>query len=616
MLYDQKIWVGTSGEGAVCLLPRMANRHGLIAGATGTGKTVTLQVLAEGFSQLGVPVFLADVKGDLAGLAKPGERGEKIDARLEQCGVTNFSFTQAPVAFWDVFGERGVPIRTTVSEMGPLLLSRMLGLNDTQAGVLHLVFRIADDEGMLLIDLKDLKAMLAYVGDNAQKYVLNYGNITKASVGAIQRAIAILEDQGGNYFFGEPALDLADWLTRDENGAGTVNILAAERLFSKPNLYSTFLLWLLGELYELLPETGDKELPKMVFFFDEAHLLFNDCPKALMERIEQTVRLIRSKGVGVFFVTQNPMDVPSTVLSQLSARVQHALRAFTPAEQKTVRAAAQTFRQNPAFDTETALTELKTGEALISFLMEDGTPSIVQRATVLPPQSYIGAINDALRETFIATSPYEEKYGQAFDRESAYEVLAARYMGQGVQETQVVQPIMSEAAPVYAPQPEAAPAQPQYQPMTFSVYNPATGAYEVKEIAQMQAPVYEQPQAQAAPQMQAAPQVPAVSAQPPVLVWDPATGQYVPQQAEAQPAQAAAKPSILQQAKETVSNAVSSLAGAGQTTSGGKKEKTYVQQLMDSFAKSATTSAGRETGRTLSRNLLGIFGLTSTGKKK
>ncbi len=616
MLYDQKIWVGTSADGAVCLLPKMANRHGLIAGATGTGKTVSLQVLAEGFSQLGVPVFMADVKGDLAGMAKPGERSEKIDARLAECGVTNFSFGQAPVAFWDVFGERGVPIRTTVSEMGPLLLSRMLGLNDTQSGVLHLVFRIADDEGMLLIDLKDLKAMLAYVGDNAQKYVLNYGNITKASVGAIQRAIAILEDQGGNYFFGEPALDLADWLTRDENGAGTVNILAAERLFSKPNLYSTFLLWLLGELYELLPETGDKELPKMVFFFDEAHLLFNDCPKPLMERIEQTVRLIRSKGVGVFFVTQNPMDVPSTVLSQLSARVQHALRAFTPAELKTVRAAAQTFRQNPAFDTETALTQLKTGEALISFLMEDGTPSVVQRATILPPQSYIGAISDSLRETFVSTSIYEEKYGQEFDRESAYEILAARYMGNGVQETQVVQPIAPEAAPVYAAQPEAAPAEPVYRPMTFSVYNPQTGAYEIKEIPQMQTPVYEQPQPQAAPQMQAAPQVPAASAQPPVLVWDPASGQYVPQQPQAQAQQVQqAKPNIFQQAKETVANAVSAMTGSDQQ-SNGKKEKSYAKQLMDSFAKSATTSAGRETGRTLTRNLLGIFGLSSTGKRR
>ncbi|MBQ8082517.1 MAG: DUF853 family protein [Clostridia bacterium] len=606
MLLDQNIWVGTSAQGAVSLLPKMANRHGLISGATGTGKTVTLQLLAEGFSQLGVPVFLADVKGDLAGLAKPGERNAKIDERLNTCGVTNFAFAQAPVSFWDVFGERGVPIRTTVSEMGPLLLGRMLGLNDTQSGVLHLVFRIADDEGMLLIDLKDLKAMLAYVGDNANKYVLNYGNITKASVGAIQRAIAILEDQGGNSFFGEPALELADWLTRDENGQGTVNILAADKLFNKPTLYSTFLLWLLGELYALLPETGDKELPRMVFFFDEAHLLFNDCPKALMERIEQTVRLIRSKGVGVFFITQNPMDVPSSVLSQLSARVQHALRAFTPAEQKVVRAAAQTFRQNPAFDTETALTELKTGEALLSFLQEDGTPSIVQRATILPPQSSIGAISDTLRETFIATSPYLDKYGESFDQESAYEILAARYMGEGVVETQVVQPIMETAAPVYAQ--AAEPAQPVYAPMTFSVYNPQTGEYEIKEIAQMQAAV------QPAPVAQAVPQAPAAAAQPPVLVWDASVGQYV---AQAAPAVQEAKPSLAQQAKDAVSNAVNAVTGTGKTTASGKKaEKSYAQQLLDSFAKSATTSAGRETGRTLSRNLLGIFGLTSTGKKK
>ena len=398
-------------------------------------------MLAEGFSRLGVPVFLADVKGDLAGMAKPGELNQKIEERLNTCGVESFPFGASPVCFWDVFGERGTPIRTTVSEMGPLLLSRMLGLNDTQSGVLYLIFRIADDEGMLLIDLKDLKAMLAYAGDNASKYTLNYGNITKASVGAIQRAVAILEDQGGNIFFGEPALNLADWFTRDEAGNGAVNILAADKLFSKPALYSTFLLWMLGELYELLPETGDKELPKIVFFFDEAHLLFNDCPKALMERIEQTVRLIRSKGVGVFFITQNPMDVPSTVLSQLSARVQHALRAFTPAEQKVVRAAAQTFRQNPAFNTEEALTSLKTGEALLSFLDRDGTPSVVQRATILPPQGSIGTISDNLRETFIATSPFEEKYAEAYDRESAYEILAARYMGEGAQQTQVVQPI-------------------------------------------------------------------------------------------------------------------------------------------------------------------------------
>ena len=596
MLLDQNIWVGTSRDGAVCLLPKMANRHGLISGATGTGKTVTLQVLAEGFSRLGVPVFLADVKGDLAGMAKPGEQNAKIEERLNTCGVSNFAFSASPVCFWDVFGERGTPIRTTVSEMGPLLLSRMLGLNETQSGVLYLIFRIADDEGMLLIDLKDLKAMLAYVGDNASKYVLNYGNITKASVGAIQRAIAILEDQGGDVFFGEPALDLADWFTQDENGMGVVNILAADKLFSKPALYSTFLLWMLGELYELLPETGDKELPRMVFFFDEAHLLFNDCPKALMERIEQTVRLIRSKGVGVFFITQNPMDVPSTVLSQLSARVQHALRAFTPAEQKVVRAAAQTFRQNPAFDTEAALTSLKTGEALLSFLDKDGTPSIVQRATILPPQGSIGTISDSLRETFITTSPYEEKYSEAYDRESAYEILAARYMGEGVQQTQVVQPIQ----PGFG---QAAQEAPAYQPVTFSVYNPQTGAYEVQELPQMQQPVYAQP-AQPVYTQSAQPAEPvqtpaAPSGQPPVLIWDPALGQYVPQQG------GAVAEAPIQTAKPIVKP-------AAQT---GKPQKTYVQTLLDSFAKSATTSAARESGRTLMRNLLGVFGLKHTGRR-
>ncbi len=596
MLLDQNIWVGTSRDGAVCLLPKMANRHGLISGATGTGKTVTLQVLAEGFSRLGVPVFLADVKGDLAGMAKPGEQNAKIEERLNTCGVSNFAFSASPVCFWDVFGERGTPIRTTVSEMGPLLLSRMLGLNETQSGVLYLIFRIADDEGMLLIDLKDLKAMLAYVGDNASKYVLNYGNITKASVGAIQRAIAILEDQGGDVFFGEPALDLADWFTQDENGMGVVNILAADKLFSKPALYSTFLLWMLGELYELLPETGDKELPRMVFFFDEAHLLFNDCPKALMERIEQTVRLIRSKGVGVFFITQNPMDVPSTVLSQLSARVQHALRAFTPAEQKVVRAAAQTFRQNPAFDTEAALTSLKTGEALLSFLDKDGTPSIVQRATILPPQGSIGTISDSLRETFITTSPYEEKYAEAYDRESAYEILAARYMGEGVQQTQVVQPIQ----PGFG---QAAQEVPAYQPVTFSVYNPQTGAYEVQELPQMQQPVYAQP-AQPVYTQPAQPAEPvqtptAPGGQPPVLIWDPALGQYVPQQG------GAVAEAPIQTAKPIVKP----------TAQTGKPQKTYVQTLLDSFAKSATTSAARESGRTLMRNLLGVFGLKHTGRR-
>lgn len=571
MLLNGNIWLGTSQEGAVCLLPAMANRHGLIAGATGTGKTVTLQVLAEGFSQLGVPVFMADVKGDLAGLGKPGEGSDRIDQRLSQCGVTHFPFRACPVALWDVYGEKGHPVRTTVSEMGPLLLSRMLGLNDTQTGVMHIVFRIADDEGMLLIDLKDVKAMLAYVGENAARYTLDYGNIAKSTVGAIQRAIAILEDQGGNFFFGEPALDIADWLQQDENGGGVVNILAAERLFRKPAMYSTFLLWMLGALYEALPEQGDSALPRMVFFFDEAHLLFDDCSKALLERIEQVIRLIRSKGVGVYFITQTPTDVPSSVLSQLSGRVEHALRAFTPQEQKVVRAVAQTFRPNPAFDTAEAITQLGTGEALLSFLQEDGAPSVVQRAVILPPQSQIGAVSDALRKAFMETDAIGAKYDDAFDRESAYEVLSAQFARQGAQQTQVVRPIPDAAQQQSA----AAPAQPAYQPVAFRVYNPATGQYEERAIPTLQQPPAAQPQY---PQ--------------PVCVQ--------PQYPAAQDAVAAPRSEKPEKARKVAKK---------------RSEMTVGEQLLDSFTKSATTSAGRQLGSSLTRSLLGVLGLNG-GKKR
>ena len=571
MLLNGNIWLGTSSEGAVCLLPSLANRHGLIAGATGTGKTVTLQVLAEGFSQLGVPVFMADVKGDLAGLCKPGQGNAKIDSRLETCGVSHFPFRACPVTFWDVYGEKGHPIRTTVSEMGPLLLSRMLGLNETQTGVMHIIFRIADDEGMLLVDLKDVKAMLAYVGENAARYTLDYGNVTKATVGAMQRAIAILEDQGGNRFFGEPALDLSDWLCQDESGSGMINILAADQLFRKPAMYSTFLLWMLGELYELLPEQGDKELPRMVFFFDEAHLLFDDCSKTLLERIEQVIRLIRSKGVGVYFITQTPTDVPSSVLSQLSGRVEHALRAFTPQEQKIVRAVAQTFRPNPAFDTEQALTQLGTGEALISFLQENGAPSIVQRATILPPQSQIGMISDDLRRTFIETDIVGQKYDASYDRESAYEILSGQLTQSGVQQTQVVCPV-----PAQAEQAQAAPAQPVYAPVTFRVYNPVTGQYEERPLPTMQQPV--------------------VPSMPQQTVYPAQAEPVYPAQAPAQDAVVVEKPKEKKAAKK-------------------RSEMTVGEQLLDSFTKSATTSAGREIGRTLSRSLLGILGL-GTGKKR
>ena len=499
MLLDNKIWLGTSPEGPVTMLPELANRHGLISGATGTGKTVTLQVLAEAFSQLGVPVFMADVKGDLAGLSKPGELNDKIRQRMATVGMDHFTPQANPVTLWDVYGVSGHPIRTTVSEMGPLLLSRMLQLNDTQAGVLHIVFRIADDEGLLLIDLKDLRAMLTYAGDRAGEYTLRYGNIAKASVGTIQRAIAVLEDQGGNLFFGEPSLDISDWLVRDENGRGMINILAADKLFLRPSMYSVFMLWMLAELYELLPEQGDKELPRMVFFFDEAHLLFNDCPKELMEKIELTIRLIRSKGVGVFFITQYPADVPSSVLSQLAARVQPALRAFTPVEQKIIRTWSHTFRPNPSFDTEQAITQLQTGEALLSFLEPSGAPGITQRAIILPPQSAIGSISDSLRATLIDTSELRDKYTNMYDRESAYEMLSAKFSSQGILGTARV--LAEEILGTVEP---AAQTQAQPRRSSIQVFDPATGQYVERE---MQSPV-EYPAPAPSYQPQAQEQVP------------------------------------------------------------------------------------------------------------
>ncbi|HWQ78546.1 MAG TPA: helicase HerA-like domain-containing protein [Anaerovoracaceae bacterium] len=422
MYAKDKIWIGT-GIAPAYLLPQMANRHGLITGATGTGKTVTLKVLAESFSDLGVPVFLADIKGDLAGLAVKGTANPKLEERAAQLGADGFSYRSFPVQFWDLFGQDGHPVRTTVSEMGALLLSRIMGLNDTQTGVLNIVFRIADKKGLLLLDLKDLKAMLQYVGENGGEFTLNYGNISKQTIGAIQRCMLALEDQGGELFFGEPELDILDWMKTAYDGRGYINILHSVRLYQSPSLYSTFLLWMLSELFENLPEAGDLEKPKMVFFFDEAHLLFNDAPKSLLEKIEQVVRLIRSKGIGVYFVTQNPMDLPQNVLNQLGNRIQHALRAYTPAERKNVEAAAESFRPNPAFDTPTAITELATGEALISCLDEDGRPGVVERAFILPPQSQVGAIDEAVREQIIATSAIRGKYEREEDRESAFEQL-------------------------------------------------------------------------------------------------------------------------------------------------------------------------------------------------
>src|SRR6185312_6492279 len=410
----------------IASLPGHANRHVLITGATGTGKTVTLQLLAERFSSIGVPVFMADVKGDLSGLAAPGAGSQKIKERLAQLKLDEPQWRACPVTFWDIYGKSGHPVRATISDMGPLLLGRLLSLNETQQGVLTLVFKIADDNGLLLLDMKDLVEMLRFVGDNAKNFTVQYGNVSAASIGAIQRALLEIEQQGGSIFFGEPMLDIHDMIQTDRSGRGMINILAADRLMNSPKLYSSFLLWILSELFEHLPEIGDPEKPKLVFFFDEAHLLFNEAPRPLLEKIEQVVRLIRSKGVGVYFVTQNPLDVPETVLGQLGNRVQHALRAFTPRDQKAVRAAAQTMRANPGLDTEKVISELSVGEALVSLLDEKGRPAMVERAFILPPESRIGPITDAERAGIIKASVIFGHYEQQVDRESAYEVLKGR----------------------------------------------------------------------------------------------------------------------------------------------------------------------------------------------
>ncbi len=421
----EPILVAESKE-KIFLLPKMANRHGLIAGATGTGKTVTLQTLAENFSARGVPVFMADVKGDLAGLSQPGGNNPKVLERAKELKIDDFKGEACPVVFWDVFGEQGHAVRATVSEMGPLLLARLLELNDTQEGVLNMVFKIADENGLLLLDLKDLRSMLQYIADNADQFKTQYGNISAASAGAIQRSLLALESQGADKFFGEPALNLED-LIQTQGGKGMVNILAADKLMQKsPKVYATFLLWMLSELFENLPEIGDPEKPKLVFFFDEAHLLFADIAPAVEEKIEQMVRLIRSKGVGVYFVSQNPLDLPDVVLGQLGNRVQHALRAFTPRDQKAVKAAAETFRQNPKLKVETVLTQLAVGEALVSMLAADGSPQIVERAKIVPPRSQVGAITADQRKEIIASSIIAGHYEKAIDRESAYEILLAR----------------------------------------------------------------------------------------------------------------------------------------------------------------------------------------------
>ena len=424
MYVDNKLYIAQGTE-PVFLLTNMANRHGLIAGATGTGKTVTLKSIAQSMSDAGIPTFLADVKGDVSGVAVAGEATEKLVERLANLGIYDYNFHGCPTRFWDVYGEAGLPVRTTITEMGPVLLSRLLGLTEVQEGVLNIAFHVADDEGLLLLDLKDLRAIVTYVGEHAADYVYKYGNVAAQSVGAIQRALLQLEDAGGDVFFGEPALNISDWMRFDYDGKGYINVLDCVRLVQSPLLYSTFMLWMLSELYEQLPEVGDLDKPKICFFFDEAHLLFNDAPKALIDKVEQIVKLIRSKGVGVYFITQSPSDIPNSVLAQLSNRVQHALRAYTPAEQKAIKAAAESFRVNPAFDTETAITELGTGEALISFLDEEGKPGIVQRAMVIAPACSMGIAPYEAKGYIISNDELRSRYAVSIDRESAYEILNA-----------------------------------------------------------------------------------------------------------------------------------------------------------------------------------------------
>ena len=425
MVKDGKIWIANTEEGeALTILPKMANRHGLVAGATGTGKTVTVKVLAESFSDIGVPVFLADVKGDLAGMISRGNDTEDMQARIARFGIGDtFSYKEYPAAFWDIYGKSGIPLRTTISEFGPLLLSRVLGLNDLQSDIMTIIFKIADDNDWLVADTKDLKAVLNYAQNNSAELAMEYGRINSASIGAIMRALVALELAGGDTFFGLPSINILDWLVTDTDGRGMITILDSESLINNPRLYSTFLLWFMSELFETLPEVGDQDKPRMVFFFDEAHLLFDDTPKELLDKIEQVVKLIRSKGVGIYFCTQNPRDVPEGVLAQLGNKIQHALRAYTPAEQKKIKAAADSFRTNPAFDTMEVISSLGTGEAVVSFLEEDGTPSIAEKAFILPPRSRMGSITDIERDQVVKSSLLYVRYAQTVDPESAYEIL-------------------------------------------------------------------------------------------------------------------------------------------------------------------------------------------------
>lgn len=436
MYHDGKIWIGNSGEEKIYIYPKMANRHGLIAGATGTGKTVTLKVLAESFSDAGIPVFLADVKGDLAGMSMFGAETDSVKSRVEKMGLAEegFDFSSYPTTYWDIYGEKGMPLRATISEMGPLLLSRILDLNETQSDILTVIFKIADDEGLLLLDTKDLRSMIQYVSDHAKDYVMEYGNMAKQSLAAIVRSIVALEAEGGDKFFGEPAVSIADWLCTDCSGKGAIQVLDCQKLINNPAMYSTFMLWLMAELFETLPEAGDRPKPKMVFFFDEAHLLFDNASKTLLTKVEQMVKLIRSKGVGIYFITQNPADIPDDVLGQLGNKVQHALRAYTPKEQKGAKAAADSFRANPEFDTYEVLSQLGIGEALVSVLDEEGIPTVVKQCKILPPQSLMGALDDETRKSEIVNNLLYTKYTQEIDRESAYELLTRKIERQAEEE--------------------------------------------------------------------------------------------------------------------------------------------------------------------------------------
>ncbi|MEG2732877.1 MAG: helicase HerA-like domain-containing protein [Clostridium sp.] len=446
MYFENRIWIAKSGDEKIGILPEMANRHGLIAGATGTGKTITLKVMAESFSDCGVPVFLADVKGDLAGMCKPGVDSDDMKKRIQKFGLaeTGFAYKNYPTCFWDIFGKNGLPLRTTISEMGPTLLARLMDLNQTQSDILSIIFKIADDDGLLLIDTKDLRSMLQYIGNHSSDYSSQYGNMSKQSINTIVRSVVALEAQGGDQFFGEPALDIHDWIRTDSSGKGMINILDSRSVINTPLMYSTFMLWMMSELFEILPEAGDSSKPKMVFFFDEAHLLFNSAPKALLEKIEQVVKLVRSKGVGIYFISQNPSDIPDEVLSQLGNRIQHALRAYTPSDLKKVKAAAQSFRANPAFDTEKAITELGIGEALVSFLDEKGSPSVVKRSFILPPQSQMGPIPDEDRKKEIDENVLFSRYASMEDRDSAYEFFQ-RKKKQTDAETQKTQAAAEQA---------------------------------------------------------------------------------------------------------------------------------------------------------------------------